>query len=158
MGLDMYLYRKHYVKNWDFAPKQYDITVKTKTGKDLPGLNRENIIYVIEEVMYWRKANAIHNWFVNNVQDGIDDCGTYEFDIDALQELLVACEVELKNKDNKVEDEDGLTPTSGFFFGSTTKDEWYYQTLENTVKTLKEIIKVDEESEHEIEYEYRASW
>ena len=26
------------------------------------------------EVAYWRKANAIHRWFVNNVQDGIDEC------------------------------------------------------------------------------------
>lgn len=27
-----------------------------------------------EEVAYWRKANQIHRWFVQNVQDGADDC------------------------------------------------------------------------------------
>lgn len=26
------------------------------------------------EYKYWRKANHIHAWFVNNVQDGIDEC------------------------------------------------------------------------------------
>ena len=29
---------------------------------------------IMEMVGYWRKQNAIHNWFVENVQDGIDDC------------------------------------------------------------------------------------
>ena len=29
---------------------------------------------IIEQVGYWRKANQIHNWFVENVQDGEDDC------------------------------------------------------------------------------------
>ena len=36
---------------------------------------------------YWRKANQIHNWMVNNVQDGNDDCGLYEVSIDHILEL-----------------------------------------------------------------------
>ena len=43
------------------------------------------------EVGYWRKANQIHNWFVNNVQNGVDDCGRYEVTKDDLQKLLTIC-------------------------------------------------------------------
>lgn len=37
----------------------------------------ENKIKIIYEVAYWRKANHIHNWFVQNIQDGIDDLLDY---------------------------------------------------------------------------------
>ncbi|NLK92374.1 MAG: hypothetical protein GX273_04465 [Bacteroidales bacterium] len=40
------------------------------------------------EIMYWRKANEIHNWFVENVQNGVDDCGYYEVSIDQLYDLM----------------------------------------------------------------------
>lgn len=33
---------------------------------------------IMTEIAYWRKANHIHKWFVDNVQYGVDDCGTYE--------------------------------------------------------------------------------
>ena len=33
-----------------------------------------------EASIYWRKANAIHGWFVKNAQQGIDDCRTYSVD------------------------------------------------------------------------------
>ena len=29
---------------------------------------------IFEEIAYWRKANAVHAWFVNTVQDGVDGC------------------------------------------------------------------------------------
>ena len=39
-----------------------------------------NYIYVSFEAGYWRKASAIHKWFVDNCQEGDDDCGTYLVD------------------------------------------------------------------------------
>lgn len=48
---------------------------------------------IIEEVGYWRKANQIHNWFVENVQDGIDDCSYHnEVTKEILEELLDICQ------------------------------------------------------------------
>ena len=47
---------------------------------------------VFEQVGYWRKANAIHRWFVQNVQDGVDDCGTYIVTREQLEQLKAACE------------------------------------------------------------------
>ena len=44
------------------------------------------------EVGYWRKANAIHNWFVENVQNGNDDCGVYSVSKEQLEDLLGICD------------------------------------------------------------------
>ncbi len=35
------------------------------------------VTYIIEDCGYWRKANGIHAWFVQNVQEGEDDCKEY---------------------------------------------------------------------------------
>ena len=44
------------------------------------------------EVAYWRKANAVHAWFVDRVQGGEDDCGMHdEVTEDVLLELRAAC-------------------------------------------------------------------
>lgn len=45
-----------------------------------------------EEVGYWKKDNHIHNWFVENIQNGDDDCGYYEVSEEKLRELLQVCE------------------------------------------------------------------
>ena len=45
----------------------------------------------LTEIAYWRKANAIHKWFVDNVQDGIDDCRQSVVTREQLNELLSVC-------------------------------------------------------------------
>ena len=47
---------------------------------------------ISEEVAYWRKANQIHRWFVDNIQDGEDNCESYEVSKQQLEELLGVCE------------------------------------------------------------------
>ena len=42
-------------------------------------------------VGYWRKANQIHRWFVENVQKGIDDCGYYRVSLKQLLALRDKC-------------------------------------------------------------------
>jgi hypothetical protein len=89
MGLDMYLAKKHYIQNWDhMRPEQrYSVSVR-EGGKRLRTIKPERISYVVEEVAYWRKANQIHKWFVENVQGGNDDCKEYYVDREQLKELL----------------------------------------------------------------------
>jgi hypothetical protein len=48
-------------------------------------------VFVTATVGYWRKANQVHRWFVENVQDGVDDCGRYEVTRDQLEELRTKC-------------------------------------------------------------------
>src|SRR5512138_2774674 len=89
MGLDMYLTQKFYVKNWSHQQpaEQHKITIK-KGGNVRTDIDVSKICYIETEEIYWRKANQIHKWFVHNVQEGKDDCGTYYVSEEQLQKLL----------------------------------------------------------------------
>jgi len=117
-----------------------------------------------EEVGYWRKENHIHNWFVENVQDGIDDCRYHhEVTREKLEELLNICGSVLsscKIVDGKVKDttvaESILPTTNGFFFGDTEYDEWYIEGIEDTVKIIRNVLDTTD-FETEMVY-YVSSW
>lgn len=89
MGLDMYLSKKSYVKNWlHMHPSElHEITVK-KGGDIVKSIKPERISYIVEEVGYWRKFNALHGWFVNNCQDGVDNCQESYVSMEKLKEIL----------------------------------------------------------------------
>lgn len=106
-----------------------------------------------EHVGYWRKANQIHNWFVENVQGGEDDCGSYVVSEEQLEELKSLCEQVLE--DHSLAGE--LLPTcSGFFFGDTEYDEWYFNDLQNTLKIINEVLYSTDFTNQQIVYS--ASW
>ena len=110
-----------------------------------------NYIYITIEVGYWRKANAIHRWFVENVQNGKDDCGTYWVDREKLKELKALCEKVLKNP----EEAPNILPTqSGFFFGSTEYDEWYFEDIKRTIEIIDRALSMDKGWE----FYYESSW
>lgn len=76
-----------------------------KRKKDLKKENKEVEWNETVEIAYWRKANQVHKWFVDNVQNGVDDCGYYEVTIEKLQELVDICREilrEVKLVDGKV--------------------------------------------------------
>ena len=125
---------------------------------------------IIENVGYWRKANQIHNWFVENVQDGEDDCDYHhEVTRETLELLNATCEAVIKasklvsgkiecgytldNNGNRVYSyQDGLIvedstiaerflpTTSGFFFGGTNYDEWYINDLKETIEIIDKVL------------------
>lgn len=161
MGLDMYAHRRVYVKQWEHQKPEERYTVHIDLGgKPVAGFKSERISSVEEEVMYWRKANHIHAWFVDNVQQFDDDCGTYEVEWDKLQDLVDVCRkvkrasklvdgiiangevmengvwVALREPGKVIEDPTKATellPTrEGFFFGHYAYDEDY---LDDLIKT-----------------------
>lgn len=151
MGLDMYLTRKMYVKNWEHTPKQERFTVTVKRGGKPVTL--QNVKYIEEEVGYWRKANHIHAWFVDHVQGGKDDCNEYYVSKKQLAELLSLVNNVLANHDLAPE----LLPTqSGFFFGDTNYSEYYFEDLELTKNIIESLLTGDTTSDREIYY--RSSW
>ena len=181
MGLDMYLSRKTYVKNWDHMSKEerHSVTVK-RNNKKHPYINPKKVNYIVEEIAYWRKANAIHSWFVNNVQNGEDDCKPYYVEGSDLMRLYDLC-VEIKeffdeNGDKGLQEfaEERLPTQGGFFFGDTSYDtdedgdNWYMRGIEQTIEQLKPIIDHEKElqerrnNEEKViewpEYEYQSSW
>ena len=152
MGLDMYLTRKSYVKNWSEDGTGYQVTV-TKDGQAC-GIDGSRVSYVIEDYGYWRKANAIHKWFVENVQDGNDDCGTYHVSKEQFQQLIADCQAVLAD----VEKARNILPTtSGFFFGSMEYDNYYLSDLRYTVKICEEALSVIEATPFSHFY-YHSSW
>ena len=119
---------------------------------------------IMDQVAYWRKANHIHKWFVKNVQDGEDDCEYHdEVTKEVLIELLMTCMTVLASSEL---DEDGeliknpkvamelLPTTSGFFFGGTEYNQWYYEDIKYTAETIKKIL---ETTDFEIEMIYYVS-
>ena len=104
-----------------------------------------------DEVGYWRKANAIHGWFVENVQNGVDDCGEYVVSLDQLKALKGLCEAVLLNKDKA----GVLLPSrQGFFFGAYGYDEWYFADIADTIKILDKAL----EQSEDVEFIYQSSW
>lgn len=162
MGLDMYLRRKRYLGKAKLKIIGNEYDWYKNIGEEI-----NNVSYIEEEIGYWRKANQIHNWFVENVQNGNDDCHEYEVSYEKAQDLLKICKdikqhCKLKKgkvingetlKDGKwvpiIEDgkvmtnkkyAENLLPTvSGFFFGSTEYNQWYMQDIEDTIKILEKI-------------------
>lgn len=151
MGLDMYLEKRTDVRLWNFQKpeEQFEVVVK-KGGVTYPKFNPEKVTTVVEEIGYWRKANQIHKWFVDNVQNGVDNCGEYFVPVSALETLLELCE---KVKADNTLAEELLPTASGFFFGGEEYDEWYYKDIDNTIEILKEAL-ADKDSS----YYYSSSW
>lgn len=181
MGLDMYLTRKVYIgANYEHNKVTGTIALQ-KDGKDIP-VELNKVKYIEEDAAYWRKANSIHNWFVETVQDGEDDCKEYYVDKEQLKELVEICNKVIKSLEKSgkktIQVETGWTssgktygdsevftdtslaeellPTqSGFFFGGTDYNIWYLEELKNTVEQLTPIIEKEGDF---AEYYYQASW
>lgn len=184
MGLDMYLTKKHYVQNWEFKKpeEQYEITIK-KGGEVDPSINTSKISYIETEVMYWRKANHIHKWFVDNCQDGNDDCGTYYISREKLNDLYSVCKEVIKSaklipgkihngtqwKNGKATElfidgliisnpataEELLPTAEGFFFGGTDYDEYYLDDIKETAEMLERELAIED---NRADYYYHSSW
>lgn len=185
MGLDMYLYRRRYVKNWDhYKPEDRTKVTLTIGGKRIKLVNPS---YVTEEVGYWRKANAIHKFFCD-LDGGKDECQEINVERSDLRELADRCRrilLSAKTEPRKVvtgthhsrgvttaivEEVGVLVDTSlaeellptqeGFFFGGTEYGEWYLDDLRETIKIIEALPDVanDEYDRNGGDYYYEASW
>ena len=100
---------------------------------------------------YWRKANAVHDWFVREVQGGEDNCAPYYVSREQLVELKELCQKVLAKKKLAPE----LLPTaSGFFFGSQDYDQYYFEDLQLTIDIVDRCLTLPSDWE----FEYRSSW
>lgn len=192
MGLDMYLEK---IKREAVGYKDFNIDEVKTNNQELykkiepylvkqgsPGFYEYDSLF--EEIMYWRKANQIHRWFVENVQDGFDDCRRYEVSKEQLEELKDTCK-EILNKvvmcpgvitngytfssdgkkpiyengyniTNPEVCEDLLPTASGFFFGSTDYDNYYIEDIKDTYEKLCKILKEVDFTEYAVYYS--SSW
>lgn len=167
MGLDQYITIRH--KSTNRAYKKYNdfwnLSDEERAGKEIPDEPCKDFI-----VGYFRKHNMIHKWFVDNVQNGVDDCGRYLIPYSALNVLLDICKnimagvtkskkpTKFMTDRNGVEHElwqmDTYTPTeetleyaksilptqSGFFFGDTDYSDDYFYCVENAIKVIEKVL------------------
>lgn len=173
MGLDQYLYKKRFIRY-----NEHEKLIIT----GIEGIHADRVTGITEEVGYWRKANAIHKWFVDHVQEGNDDCGEYEVSNEQLQELLDTVIIVLNASElipgdvqnrkrwipeeglkdvvekgkiikNSAVAEKFLPCQSGFFFGGTGYDEYYVRDLEHTKEIITEAL-----TDTNSDYYYSSSW
>jgi len=154
MGLDMYLHKRTWIGN-EIRDPQNQITLTAQSPEAIPThIKPERIQYVIEKIACWRKANAIHQWFVQNVQCGNDDCHEYSVQIEQLKELRKIVRRIIKDPPRGPNE---LPTQSGFFFGDVDYGENYMNDLEYTNKILTTIIN-EIETTHDVEIVYQSSW
>lgn len=192
MGLDMYLYK---IEHEAIPYLEHDLD-EVKASD--PALYAEMKPYIklrgepgffqweslFDEAGYWRKANQIHNWFVENVQEGVDNCDIYAVSREQLEELSDLCMEVMENSimirgvlkngshfvNGKMEPilqpgklianpevAEQLLPTQGgFFFGSTDYDEFYMEDIGLTIQILDKVLKETDFATHAIYY--TSSW
>ena len=152
MGLDSYLKAEKFVSGYDFDPKQKEANLKIKealgfTAEEYP----ESSLTVSITVGYWRKANAIHAWFVDNCQGGVDECQKTLLSPNDLGDLLSVCKEAIETKNAGL-----LQPRGGFFFGSTDVDEYYWNDIQNTIDIITKIL--NDPRLQGCDFYYQASW
>lgn len=188
MGLDMYASRRLHVKQWEFQRPDERYTVRIECGgKPVKGIREDCISDVEEEVMYWRKANHIHAWFVDNVQDGQDDCEAYCVEWDELGRLLEVCEEVISSSrlvrgsilarkvwnsirqtwdeqrepgrviENPTVAKELLPVRQGCFFGNYEYDEFYLKNVVETRDWAKRML-ADIQSGVPGDIYYQSSW
>lgn len=150
---------------------------------DNAGEGNYGSIEVVVHAGYWRKANHIHKWFVDNVQDGKDECQREYVSREDLKKLRDVCKLvadasELVDGEitngytlsadggrnpiveqgkviaNPAVAQELLPTTSGFFFGGTDYDEWYLRDVEHTIKVCEAALACPED----VDFYYHASW
>ena len=104
------------------------------------------------EVAYWRKVNAIHDFFCREGKEVNADV-LYVISREVLGKLMEKCFQVLVLKDEEFSKKT-LPTRSGFFFGSTEYGEFYYENIRYTTSQIaKALANYDDE-----EFLYYASW
>jgi hypothetical protein len=162
MGLDMYLSAEKNLSAYSHRGlldrERLESVLKT-AGVSRSMLSKQSPFATLSvSVMYWRKANAIHQWFVDNFGNGVDECQQIGVPRDGLEALLNLCDIILgaSEANRNAIAEEHLPPQAGFFFGSTEIDEWYWKDLEETRDSLKRILA--NKSLADCDFTYQASW
>lgn len=182
MGLDQWLTKKYYIgacyEHNGVSGNDFEITRTTidHRKKEKPELVRtvkfpiENLEDIKYRIGYWRKSNHIHKWFVDNVQNGTDDCNEYTVEPELLKKLLSDCRATLeaykkakevvkeRNRlasdekiiqllfndeiyaDNVADITEHFNLQKGFFFGADFIGEWFFDDLEYTISIIEPEI------------------
>jgi len=156
MGLDQYLEARKYVSNWTFSKqedKQAFHSIAEALGLTDDDLDQDSPSISVEvPVGYWRKAHQIHDWFVQNLQEGVDDCKAYYVGRVELEALHLICGQIMDTPRLAKE----LLPITDDHYAVSEYNEWYFEQIAYTRKMLRKILDNDKLSCYD--FYYRSSW
>ncbi|MCK8605686.1 hypothetical protein LNP18_06160 [Leuconostoc citreum] len=113
-------------------------------GLDMFLVTKSKVTGEPEMIYSWRKANQIRQWFVMRFDEDDNDCLELVITRDDIDALMTDIETVLQNP-NEAE---AIMPTSsGFFFGGTDYDAYYYQELQDTLAYLANEFKYNEDKD-----------
>ena len=108
------------------------------------------------QIGYFRKFNALHSYIVKTFANGTDNCQDiilYKEDVEQIKKVLD----EVLNAHQQVEKAKELLPTqSGFFFGGTDYDEFYFEDVKDAADLMQSFLDNFDFDKYQLIYE--ASW
>jgi hypothetical protein len=138
MGLDMYLYAKGYIADYQYGDKSPVAEFIENIGLDGVAVSKDNAVIQIE-VGYWRKVYFIHEWF-NTKLGELDNCEDRVLPKKCLEELLSDCQRVLEIKDSEDSDIVQEVINETFPLGNEADLDAVFYHLDLTVTMLKNII------------------
>jgi len=144
----MYLFSVERGATPKLGPWPDNPTFNDKDPGDRSGFAAKN------ELMYWRKANQIHRWFIEHCASGVDDCRPVFVHSEALPDLYDRCQRVLADHSLAPE---LLPPMQGFFFGTYEYDDWYFDNVLETRNMIEQKIMFNPDLVGRDLY-YEASW
>jgi hypothetical protein len=127
MGLDMYLHSVEKNNQFVYA-KDYLV----------------NSYEQLNNIGYWREQWLIHNWFVQYIQNGNDDCQAYFVKKESLENLKRICEEALN-----------IPPFAPILFSdhdNVFTTSHYNRCANETIETINKALKEFDEESHVLIY------
>ena len=173
MGLDQYITIRHKSTNAAYAKWENYCKLSEEESKEVRKPKEPDSELTIG---YFRKHNMIHGYFVDHVQGGVDDCGTYKFEYTVLEDLIQICKnvmsyvTKTERPPKYIEDGKGnkcecfqypeykitmegleyameyLPLRDGFFFGTREYNDDYFWCVENAIEELTFALQVTQKN------------
>lgn len=132
------LYKKYgfYLNKFGYDYRENTIT-SVKEPKEVEQIftEEEKHIYAISDA-YFCKVNFIYQYFRGKMVD--EECIISKFE---LNEFIQVCKDVYSHKGDEDYATENLPTTSGFFFGSTAYDDWYWNDVKDCIKQMEKLYK-----------------
>jgi hypothetical protein len=125
------------------------VLYKCDKGVDLKQLRLKPWAVASEVMGRFKKTNQIHRWFLENIQNGVDDSRFYLVDEYQFKKLYKLCTTVESNPERAEE----LLPTlKGFDIGSAKYDAVYFENLSKVLIILGYINNTFDFEKNELVY------
>lgn len=110
---------------------------KIKTPQEVKiELDKQLLDYYPMYQAYFRKVNFLYQYFRNDMENEWCLVGK-----EKIENLIELCEQVIKHKGDEDFANQYLPTTSGFFFGSTDYDDWYFADVKDCLTQMKKLNK-----------------